>query len=418
LLCKGISNQFGSMNVSGNSQSKSTVNNGNSLNISNSNNISQNLSNLNFLSDNSAECSEGLKEFSKENDELQERIVNHVLDLIRPETRLSALGNLSGEREKIRHLAPILWYTRGVVTILEQEILNIYPFINPPTMTVPQSNRVCNALALLQCLASHVETRRKFLEFKLHLPLYPFLMVKSEQKPFEFLRLTSLGVLGALVKADDDDLILALDRTAIIDLCLDIMDKGSHISQTVAAFILHRMLQVKDVLQRIGFTEKYKETATVLTKMINETDKQSKGREDVADEKIARLLKHILRCYFRLCDFKLGRDILRYCFPQDPATVQRMQNFSDSNITKTYEQIRTLLRSESQISMNNQTESIRDYSSQDQQNFQRSSRRNNFASEPRYPMFNNNPNEYDYFGSQPQLSPTHGVSRKLWEEEL
>ena len=40
-----------------------------------------------------------------------------------------------------------------------QEIINIYPAINPPVLSAHQSNRVCNALALLQCVASHAETR-------------------------------------------------------------------------------------------------------------------------------------------------------------------------------------------------------------------------------------------------------------------
>lgn len=43
--------------------------------------------------------------------------------------------------------------------MLLQEIINIYPAINPATLTAHQSNRVCNALALLQCVASHPETR-------------------------------------------------------------------------------------------------------------------------------------------------------------------------------------------------------------------------------------------------------------------
>lgn len=78
--------------------------------------------------------------------------------------------------------------------------------------------RVCNALALLQCVASHHDTRSlflhgffifnflffslKFLNILAHIPLYlyPFLNTSSKTRPFEYLRLTSLGVIGALVK--------------------------------------------------------------------------------------------------------------------------------------------------------------------------------------------------------------------------
>jgi CCR4-NOT transcription complex subunit 9 len=42
---------------------------------------------------------------------------------------------------------------------LLQEIVSVYPMLTPPTLTGHASNRVCNALALLQCVASHPETR-------------------------------------------------------------------------------------------------------------------------------------------------------------------------------------------------------------------------------------------------------------------
>ena len=64
---------------------------------------------------------------------------------------------------------------------------------------------MCNALALLQCIASHEATRKAFLEAKIPLYLYPFLHTGDESRPFEYLRLTSLGVLGALVKTDESE---------------------------------------------------------------------------------------------------------------------------------------------------------------------------------------------------------------------
>lgn len=46
---------------------------------------------------------------------------------------------------------------------LLQEIVSVYPLLSPPALTAHASNRVCNALALLQCVASHSETRQLFL---------------------------------------------------------------------------------------------------------------------------------------------------------------------------------------------------------------------------------------------------------------
>lgn len=51
----------------------------------------------------------------------------------------------------------------GVMAALLQEICSVYPLLTPPTLTGHSSNRVCNALALLQCVASHSETRGFFL---------------------------------------------------------------------------------------------------------------------------------------------------------------------------------------------------------------------------------------------------------------
>lgn len=108
--------------------------------------------------------------------------------------------NFSKKREVVPDLAPMLWHSFGTIAALLQEIVNIYPAINPATLTAHQSNRVCNALALLQCVASHPETRSAFLQAHIPLFLYPFLHTVSKTRPFEYLRLTSLGVIGALVK--------------------------------------------------------------------------------------------------------------------------------------------------------------------------------------------------------------------------
>ena len=84
-----------------------------------------------------------------------------------------------------------------------QEITLIYPQLHPPELNAQASNRVCNALALFQCVASHQETRELFLQAQIPLFLYPFLNTTSKTRPFEYLRLTALGVIGALVKQDD-----------------------------------------------------------------------------------------------------------------------------------------------------------------------------------------------------------------------
>eukprot|EP01126_Amoeba_proteus_P049413 TRINITY_DN577_c0_g1_i14.p2 TRINITY_DN577_c0_g1~~TRINITY_DN577_c0_g1_i14.p2 ORF type:complete len:118 (-),score=20.25 TRINITY_DN577_c0_g1_i14:796-1149(-) len=95
-----------------------------------------------------------------------EHIYLMVGELTDKNKREHALLELSKRREAIPEMAPLLWYSFGVVSALLQEIVSIYPLLSPPKLKSHQSDRVCNALALLQCVASHVTTRGAFLTGK------------------------------------------------------------------------------------------------------------------------------------------------------------------------------------------------------------------------------------------------------------
>jgi len=237
----------------------------------------------------------------------KERVFSLVHELTTAEQRESALLELSKKREAVPDLAPILWHSFGTISALLQEIVHIYPLLSPPALTAHASNRVCNALALLQCVASHPETRTLFLNAHIPLFLYPFLNTVSKTKPFEYLRLTSLGVIGALVKQmDDSDVINFLLSTEIIPLCLRIMETGSELSKTVATFIVQKILQDEMGLQYICATaDRFYAVSTVLSNMVAQ----------LAESPSSRLLKHIIRCYLRLSDNPRAREALRQCLP-------------------------------------------------------------------------------------------------------
>lgn len=194
------------------------------------------------------------------------------------------------------------------MTSLLQEIISVYPLLNPSQLTAAASNRVCNALALLQCVASHNETRALFLNgthvfftqvlvlanpILAHIPLflYPFLNTTSKSRPFEYLRLTSLGVIGALVKNDSSEVINFLLTTEIIPLCLRIMETGSELSKTVAIFIVQKILLDDTGLGYICHTyERFYAVGTVLSNMVTQ----------LVEQQTVRLLKHVVRCFLRL----------------------------------------------------------------------------------------------------------------------
>jgi CCR4-NOT transcription complex subunit 9 len=255
----------------------------------------------------------------------KEKLFGLVLELTNPEHRETALLELSKRRENFPDLAAVLWHSVGTIAALLQEIVCVYPLLSPPALSAHASNRVCNALALLQCVASHPETRTLFLNAHIPLYLYPFLNTISKTRPFEYLRLTSLGVIGALVKIDDSDVINFLLSTEIIPLCLRIMDSGSELSKTVATFIIQKILLDDVGLNYICSTaERFFAVNSVLTNMVMALQK----------EPSVRLLKHIVRCYLRLTENPRARDALRHCLPEQ----LREQNFTsclrDDHTTK------------------------------------------------------------------------------------
>ncbi|KAJ4296439.1 RNA-binding protein, CCR4-NOT complex subunit Rcd1 [Kalmusia sp. IMI 367209] len=239
--------------------------------------------------------------------EENKRVLEWIAQLMKTSTRETALLELSKKREQVPELALILWHSYGVMASLLQEIISVYPLLNPSQLTAAASNRVCNALALLQCVASHTETRGLFLSAHIPLFLYPFLNTTSKSRPFEYLRLTSLGVIGALVKNDSSEVINFLLTTEIIPLCLRIMETGSELSKTVAIFIVQKILLDDIGLAYICQTyERFYAVGTVLSNMVNQ----------LVEQQTVRLLKHVVRCFLRLSDNARAREALRQCLPE------------------------------------------------------------------------------------------------------
>ncbi|MES1905166.1 MAG: Cell differentiation protein RCD1 [Paramarteilia canceri] len=108
---------------------------------------------------------------SAENDAEMEKTVQLIRSVIRGECIESdsklvdkAIISLAKKRESVPDLAPLLWHTPGLVTVLVMKVTGIYKHLKCDTLTRELSSSVCNALALLQVLASHSETRLNLLE--------------------------------------------------------------------------------------------------------------------------------------------------------------------------------------------------------------------------------------------------------------
>ncbi|KAJ2079530.1 RNA-binding protein, CCR4-NOT complex subunit Rcd1 [Coemansia sp. S100] len=222
-----------------------------------------------------------------------ETLYQLMVELFSATNREQALAELSRRRDQNPDLGVALWNAYGVMTILYQEIIAIYPLLNPPALTMPVSNRACNSLALLQLVATHEQTRMQLLKANVPQLLYPFLSTTSKAKQYDNLRLTSLGVIGALVKYDNHEVISFFVATEFLPLCLKIMDIGSELCKVVATFIFQKIILDDGGFNYVTSHPKRLHTVLViLNNVINQMVVAPSGR----------LLKSVTKCLIRLAD--------------------------------------------------------------------------------------------------------------------
>ncbi|XP_039683162.1 CCR4-NOT transcription complex subunit 9 isoform X2 [Medicago truncatula] len=249
-----------------------------------------------------------------------------VIELSNPDLRENALRVLS-KFQRIRlfpELAPLLWNSYGTIAILVQEITSIYPTIQLLNLTQTQSTRVCNVLALLQCVASHPDTKMSFLNASMPLYFYPFLQTTSELAQFEHLRLASLGVIGALVKVNTKESIDFLLRSEIIPLCLCNMEIGKELSKTVATFIIQKIMSNDDGLIYIcGTAERFFAVVQVFNMVL----------ESVGNQPSHRLMKLLIPCYSLLSQHHRACNALKRRLPNMLKTVNTVNCLREDEIT-------------------------------------------------------------------------------------
>ncbi|KAL8145509.1 hypothetical protein AgCh_003607 [Apium graveolens] len=117
-----------------------------------------------------------------------------------------------------------------------KEVLSIYKSLTPEKLTMKDSSKVCDVLVLFECLATHPQTKMQFLNVKIHCYLYPFLETEETSKPFQYLRLMSLGVIGGLLKEVGDPstkvAVHCLLESGLLPLCLKSIEYGNELSQS------------------------------------------------------------------------------------------------------------------------------------------------------------------------------------------
>ncbi|KAH6768032.1 Cell differentiation [Perilla frutescens var. frutescens] len=204
-------------------------------------------------------------------------------------------------------MALFLWYSFGTIAILLQEVLCVYTMMSRSLLSVEQSTRACDVLALFQCVASHPSTKKLFTKANIPVYLCSFLSKNGEFRDFEHVRISTLGVIGALVKVPDTDVITSLLSSEIMPICLRAMENGTEMSRTVATFILHGLLQDPVGLQYICHLPV--RLYAVLQSLGNVV-------ASLSEKASARLLKQVVKCYLRFLDDRRSLMTLKSCFPK------------------------------------------------------------------------------------------------------
>ena len=237
--------------------------------------------------------------------EIEALVCSYVADLQRGEAeREVALLELSKARDRNPGIAVLLWHSFGTMTILVEKIIQNFPHL--PRISQRRTSRMVAALCLLQSVACHPETKTLFVRSCIALLPVAILRTAEDGHLMEHVRITALGVLGAMMKVADESVIRFLRETEIIPLCLQIMQNGGTLAKTVAIFILHSYLCHEEGLHYICDTaERFYAVASALEAMVETLVRVPSNRQ----------LKYLISCYLRLCDHPQARRVFELCFP-------------------------------------------------------------------------------------------------------
>ena len=238
------------------------------------------------------------------NEEEEELIIKYIEEIKNEETRSKAIEHLYKYKGKNNKLAIYLWYSGGTMAVFLQEIINAYQYLTTPKFSNEKLNKAKYIISLIQEIALHPKTRKEFLDSQILVFLYPFLRCSSKIKSNDVFRVTSLGVIAALVKIDDSEIINFLIKTEIIPIIIRNLEKGTEIIRSTASFIIQRIIED---INGFKYMCDLRERLYVILSVLNSTI-QSKPN--------IRIIKDILKIYLGLKENKEAKSLIRLNFPK------------------------------------------------------------------------------------------------------
>ncbi|GMH18044.1 hypothetical protein Nepgr_019885 [Nepenthes gracilis] len=176
-------------------------------------------------------------------------------------------------------------------------------------------------------MATNPLPRPPFLRAQMVFYLFPFLRTMNTEKTFAYLRFSSLGVVGALLKPEDLEVIPSLLELKAFPLFLRCLKSGAPFSKTVVSYIIQKiMIDELRLHYSYNFAERFYSISRVLGRMLERIVKEMVKR--IAEETSMKLLKIIVRCFLRISESTRPRDALTICLPPSikDATITNMLN--------------------------------------------------------------------------------------------
>ncbi|XP_028791361.1 CCR4-NOT transcription complex subunit 9-like [Neltuma alba] len=242
-----------------------------------------------------------------------------ILNLQDEKNRESALRKLSNFLLEKREQDPDNYYSTGhmlyhscsTMTILLQELLTFFRMMEDGNLTARASKRLANVLTLFQCIAAGKETRHKFVKSSIPNFLVPLVTFRAPLEEFENVRAVALSVIGILCQARESNIIQWAVESNMVEVCRISVEIGNELSKVVGMFIIEAILQNDSGLSYICNPK------SKLLKKLMATWYQLVTYLDVDQSFSPRLLFHVIRCCFLLCNNMRGYDMIRENLP-DP----------------------------------------------------------------------------------------------------
>ncbi|XP_074373484.1 cell differentiation protein rcd1-like [Apium graveolens] len=203
----------------------------------------------------------------------------------------------------------LLWHSYKGVTILVEEVKSTARKLFSKNFTTTDVIRACQAITLLQCLASQRETKQVFLTAKVTDSLCLFLVDMNREEHTLVLRNASLRAISALFEADHPVLADAIDhilKKNMIAFFLGSMENADLHSQWTATFIVSKILMTEEGLSYISAeAEPCFRVIRAYAAVLETLDFTSP----------IHLLNDIIQSYLRMLDEPRARDALKHHLP-------------------------------------------------------------------------------------------------------